>query len=375
MNDFDLQYFATKSGSSAEDLMLGAGTFYFERFDRQGEPTGILHHCGNVDAANLTTEITSVQKNSSMNRARELMAEASTQVAARLAMTFSEYDPANLSLALYGDVGVEIQAAKDVVDELHAVSPDSVLKLPYYNISDVSMAPQNATPASIGVVTKTTNNGSTGTLTAGGTYTGTETTDYFVRITDANSAAGDIDGCTFQWTKGSVAGVYSSDITADGSAQLLENGITVQLTVAAAQSFAANEIYKFTATAANGAYEQGKDYHVYEVEARAGIINIPPTSSIPEGTQVKVSYKVPEGRFPKVIGATAGSITGRLIFIGDPNKGPCYNGEFWKVTMKPNGDITGLIGTEFGSYPIQATCMSDRQNHPDEPFYKLVKVS
>jgi hypothetical protein len=110
------------------------------------------------------------------------------------------------------------------------------------------------------------------------------------------------------------------------------------------------------------------------VEARAGIITIPPTSSILEDTEVKVSYHVPQAIFPKIMGAIAGRIEGRLLFIGDPNKGPCYNGEFWKCSMKPDGDLSGLIGTEFGSYNIQATCLSDRQNHPDEPFYKLVKV-
>ncbi len=370
----DLQRFANKSGSNAEDLMLGAGTVYFERFDKQGAPTGILHHCGNVDAFNITTDVTSVTKNSSMNRARELMAEVTTQVAARIAMTFTEYDPVNLSLGLYGESGVETQAAKTVTNEVYKVSPDSVLRVPYYNISNVTMVPKNATAAQVGAAAVTTSNGSTGTVTTAGAYTGTTTTDYYLRITAANSAAGDIDGCKFQWTKGSVAGIYSADIEADGSAQTLENGITVQLQLTGSQNFVVGEIYKFAATAASSQYELGKDFYVYEVEARAGIITIPKTSSIPEGAEVKVGYTVPQGAYPKIMGAIAGDIQGRLLFIGDPNKGPCYNGEFWKVSMKPNGEISGLIGTEFGSYPIQGTCQADRQSHPDEPFYKLVKV-
>lgn len=372
--NFDLQRFARASGSDAEDLMLGAGTVYFERFTKQGEPTGILHHCGNVDSFNLTTEVTTVSKNSSMTSARELMAEVTTQVVARITMAFTEYDPTNLSLGLYGETGVETQEEKDVVDEIHTVSPDSVIRLPYYNIEDVLLTKESATSAVISDATKTTSNGSDGTLTSGGVYTGTETTDYFIRITEANTAAGDIAGCKFQWTKGSIAGIYSEEIEANGTAQVLENGVTVKLEVAATQSFVANEIYKFTATAATGIYVKGKDYHVYEVDARAGIINIPPTSTIPAEAKVKVSYHVSAGKYPKIMGATAGRIEGRLLFIGDPNRGPCYNGDFWKCSMKPNGDLSGLIGTEFGSYEIQATCMSDRQNHPDEPFYKLVKV-
>lgn len=374
MLNFDLQRFARKSGSNAEDLMLGAGAVYFERFTKQGTPTGILHHCGNVDSFNLTTEVTTVTKNSSMNSARELMAEVTTQVAARVTMAFTEYDPANLSLGLYGEEGVETQAEKDVTDEQHTVSPDSVLRLPYYNIEDVEIELQTPVTAAVGPATMQTSLGSNGTLTTGGTYTGTETTDYFIRITDANTAAGDIDGCKFQWAKGTIAGVYSAAIEADGTAQTIENGITVQLTVTASQSFVANEIYKFTATAASSAYVEGRDYHVYEQEARAGVIIIPPGSSIPEDTAVKVSYHVPAGTFPKIMGAVAGRIEGRLLFIGDPNLGPCYNGEFWKCSMRPDGDLSGMIGTEFGSYNIQATCLSDRQNHPDEPFYKLVKV-
>lgn len=370
----DLQRFADKSGANADDLMLGAGTVYFERFDKQGDPTGILYHCGNVDAFSITTDVTSVTKNSSMNRARELMAEVTTQVAARIAMTFTEYDPVNLSIGLYGDNGVELQAEKTVANEVYKVSPDSVLRVPYYNISDVTISPKAATSATISAASLTTSNGSTGTVATGGTYTGTATTDYFVRITAANTAAGDIDGCKFQWTKESVSGIYSADIQANGTAQVLENGITVQLQLTGSQNFVVGEIYKFKATAASSQYVSGKDFYVYEVEARAGIITIPKTSSIPAGSEVKVSYKVPQGSYPKVMGAIAGDIQGRLLFIGDPNKGPCYNGEFWKVSMKPNGEIAGLIGTEFGSYPIQGTCQADRQNHPDEPFYKLVKV-
>lgn len=374
MREFDLQLFANKSGSNADDLMLGAGTVYFERFTKQGEPTGILHHCGNVDSFNLTTDVTTVTKNSSMNQARETMAEATTQVGARVTMTFTEYDPVNLALGLYGETGVETQEEKTVTDEIHTISPDSVLRLPYYNIEDVTIKLANAVPASISKATLTTSNGSNGTLTTGGTFTGLETTDYFIRITAANNADGNIAGCKFQWTKGTVAGVYSAEIEATGAAQEIENGITVQLAVATGQSFVANDIYKFTATAGIGTLKKGKDYQVYEVEARAGIINIPKSSTIPENMEVKVSYHVPKGKYPKVMGANAGRIEGRLLFIGDPNRGPCYNGEFWRCSMKPNGDLSGLIGTEFGSYEIQATCIADRQNHPDEPFYKLVKV-
>lgn len=372
--NFNLQLFANKSGSNAEDLMLGAGTLYFERFDKQGKSTGILQHCGNADAANLTTDVTSVQKNSAMNAQRELMAEATTQVAQRLTVTLTEYDPANLALALYGNVGVENQAAKDVTDEPYTVSPDTVLRVPYYNISDVVIKPNNAAPASISAATIQTSSGSDGVVTTGGTYTGTESTDYYIRITAANTADGDIAGCKFQWAKGSIAGTYSADIVADGTNQVLESGITVKLAVTGTQKFMAGEIYKLTATAGGGAYVAGKDYFVYEVEARAGIIIIPPSSTIPENTGVKVSYKVAEGKYPKIITATASRIEGRLLYIGDPNKGPCYNGEFWHCSVKPNGDLSGLIGTEFGSYQIQVTVMSDRQNHPDEPFGKLVKV-
>lgn len=364
---------ANKSGSRAEDLMLGAGAVYFERLDDNEQSMGI-HPCGNVDSFNLTTEVTTITKNSSMSSARELMAEETTQVAARITMAFTEYDPVNLSLGLYGKTGVETQVEKDVENELHVISPDFVLKLPYYNISDVEITPQTPAEAGVGAATMQTSNGSTGTVTTGGSYTGAATTDYYIRITAANSAAGDIAGCKFQWAKGSIAGIYSADIDADGTAQEIEEGITVQLIVTAGQSFTANEIYKFTATAASSAYVEGVDFHVYEVEARAGIIIIPPTSSIAEDTPVYVSYHVPAGQFPKIMGATAGSIKGRLLFLGDPNRGPCYNGEFWKCSLKPDGDLSGLIGTEFGTYNIQATCMSDRQNHPTEPFYKLVKV-
>ena len=70
--------------SQAADLMVGAGEFYFQRDD---DVNG-LHHLGNVDEFNITNDVTTVEKNSSMNRKRELMASVTTAVAASASLTF-----------------------------------------------------------------------------------------------------------------------------------------------------------------------------------------------------------------------------------------------------------------------------------------------
>lgn len=357
---------------SAKNLLLGAGPLYFDRWDTDGSSTG-LRHLGNVEKFNFKTNVSKVTKNSSMDSARRTYAEAAKEVGATGTLTMDEFDPANLALALFGEDGVITQTAQTITNEVYTVKLGQAIRLPYYKVSNVVISPAITTVAAIGTATAYTAATSTGSVTSGGAYTGTTADTYYILITAANTTAGDIAGCKFKYRK-SLTGTYSEEIAATGSAQTLAEGVTVTLAVDTTESFVANDIYAIAVTPASGAYTLGTDYKVPTIEARGGVVTFPTTSSIPDDSDIHVSYTVPAGTFPKVSGATVGNIQGELLFLGDPSYGPCYNGEFWHISLTPNGEI-GMISDDFATFDLEFTCLDDSENHPDDPMYRLVKLS
>ena len=166
--------------SEASDLMVGAGSIYFRRFDDANQ----LHFLGNVSEFNITTDVTTVEKYSSMNKKRELMASVTTQTQASGSMVLNEYNMYNLALGMYGVENVHQQQGTNLVSTVYNVpSVPGIIELKdadgnrYYNVSNVSVAPLAAIPpsavfTSTGTATDTDVNG--GQLSVNGAgYTGT----------------------------------------------------------------------------------------------------------------------------------------------------------------------------------------------------------
>ena len=372
---------ANSTFSNAEDLSLGTGELYFKR--KSSTPaTDKFHHMGNCEKCDVKTDITKVEKFSSMNQAREQMASVVTAVKPSIAITMNEYDPTNLALGLFGTEGVYTQTAKTVVDEVHASSKDCIIELKdslgnrYFNVTDIEVKRGTPVPASLSAVVKETALASDGVIAVSGTYTGANNANYFLKVKTAPTTAGQVAGLEFEYSN-ALAGIYAgsvlfTNVTGTQSVALAD-GIKVNITLTGVQTFAVGEIYSFTATSAGGAYIAGKDYVIEYQASSMGLVKIPATSTI-TGSTVKISYKVPEGVFPKVSGGNAGKIEGELLFLGDNGMSTVYNANFWKVSLTPSGDLTGLIGTDFGSFELTGDILSDRLNHPDEPFYHYVKI-
>lgn len=372
---------ANKSGSNSNDLYVGAGKWYTYPWVDGIPQRDNLTMIGDVGSATLSTDITSIEHKSSMDQAREVMASINTETTQKLTLELYEFDPVNLAVGLYGKDGIVEQSASDETKQF-TISPNMNIRLmdddgnPYMNVSDIVINRVTAKQAKIDPASMTSSNGSTGTVTSGGTYTGAKDTTYYIRITKANTAAGSITGCEFEWGKGSssaIAFANAQQLTASGSAQTLDDGVTVTLTVGGTDNFVVGEIYSIKVTAAGGKLVENVDYLINEVDIRGGIINIPPTAKIDDDTEVLVAFHVPAMQAPKIMGGTIGKIERGLLFIGDPNIGPCYNMEIWKASIKPNGDV-GLIGTDFASFQLECTLLSDRANHPTEPLYTMAKV-
>lgn len=253
---------------NSDNLLLGAGVLYFDRFDVNRNKTG-ERHLGHCSAFTLSTEVEKVQKYNSMSKARALYKEVVRQTKAIGKITLDEFDEHNLALALLGETGVYTQTAGNVTDKVTKVYPDRWAKLDHRLISTVVVKP-----------------GSTGTTP----------------------------------------------------------------------------------------YIEGNDY---KVDPKSGRIMALKGGAIFTGdatsAEVKVSYANAQASIPKVVGATQGKIEGMIRFIGDPGSGPAYEGEFWKVSVTPEGEL-GFISDDFGSFGLSFECMDDSQNHPEEPFYRLLKI-
>lgn len=108
---------------SSENLILGKGQFFFDRFDNNGVSTG-FRHFGNVETLELTITDDKVQKFSSMSAGAPLYAEVNRRRTTVLSGTGSEFHPENMALAQMGEVSTLVQAATAVVDE--PVSPTTI---------------------------------------------------------------------------------------------------------------------------------------------------------------------------------------------------------------------------------------------------------
>jgi hypothetical protein len=103
---------------SADNLLVGKGKVYFNRFDDNGIGTG-LRDMGNVDAMELTSEDDVIEKYSNMSADAPLYKSVSRRRNVQVRLTMSEFDPHNMAIAMMGTV-VETytQAAAPVVAEV-----------------------------------------------------------------------------------------------------------------------------------------------------------------------------------------------------------------------------------------------------------------
>ena len=384
--------------SRPEDLMVGAGTLYFKRThskDKHG-----FHHLGNSTGFTITTDIEKVDKNSSMNKHRELMASVVTSVKASSKITLEEYNSYNLALGLFGEESIRKQVAKTFTDEVYEVLGNpSIISLvdadgnKYMNVKNIVVKPENTIPAkfeaksvspSMTISTVTLTN-DTLTDTKGGTLTlapaafaGTNDVRVFITVKNAPNNNGDLDGLTLEVREGLSGAVQTFSVTTTKTTETftLASGATIVATVGTLHSFTASTVMnEAELTAPITAYKEGKDYVVNELESRGGLIKITQEGLIKMGDKVKVSFEVPEQDFISVAGGIAGFIEGELLFLGDPNNGGQYNIEGWKVRITPDGDLSGFISeNEFGNFTLNVDYLSDRENHKDCPLYRATLV-
>ena len=114
----------------------------------------------------------------------------------------------------------------------------------------------------------------------------------------------------------------------------------------------------------------------YEVDLLSGRIKIlaANTATVVEGEACKIAYTAAAETFPKIVGAAVSKIEGMVRFIGDPTSGPKYEMEAWNCSVQPEAEI-GLISDDFKNFVLNLEIMDDSVTHPDDPLYRLIKLT
>ena len=388
---------ANQAFSLSEDLLVGAGEIWFSR---DGDTNG-LHHLGNCEEMNFTVDVTKQEKNSSMNKKRTLMNSVTTAVKPKVTITLDEYNSFNVALGLYGNEYVTSQAAKTVVDEEYTVlGVPSVIRVKdadgngYYEITDVAVKPQATVPAvasfvsvssSLGALSMVTKPNDTYTDVLGGkikieagTFAGTEDERIFFNVKTAPTAAGSVAGLVLDVKEG-VVGVTQEFTATTGASETFTTTGGIKFTVTLGSSdkltvFPAGTLGEAKVVAAMTAYVNGKDYVCSTQDLQAGIIRIKETSGMAKGDIVKVSYKVPERQSVDVSIGDAGDITGSILYTSDNNSGPNTVIECWRVKISPDGDFSGIISDNFGTFKITGDLLDSSDSYPDYPYAKVTTI-
>lgn len=98
------------STPNSQNLYLGAGEVWFNRFDAAGNPTQ-WRHLGNVSKLDLNPNVQTVEKYGSMQGSRALLARAVSQTGGEVDLTLDEFDNENLAIALLGSTAAFSQTA------------------------------------------------------------------------------------------------------------------------------------------------------------------------------------------------------------------------------------------------------------------------
>ena len=379
--------------------MVGAGEVWFKRSD---DANG-WHTLGNCDEMNITVDVTKVEKNSSMNRKRTLMQSVVTAVKPTTTITLTEYNAYNMALGLYGTEAVTHIDEKDVVDELYTVvSVPGIITLVdadgnrVFNAKNIIVKPESAIPAmasfvsvpsSLGTIATTASKDDTLTDTAGGkltinagTYSAPTDTRIFMTIKTAPTSSGDLNGMEIEVKEG-VAGIAQSFTVSSTKLTdtfTLTSGATITATVTSSDTFTKTTVgatIEAKVEASTTEYTKGRDFFYDEQSASAGVIKFNIGSAISAGDKVKVSYHIDEANLINVSLADAGDIEGEFLYIGDNNSGPNYTIEGWRVKVSPSGDVSGLIGTDFGSFQLTVDFLDDSEHHSDFPFARVTATS
>lgn len=165
----------------------------------------------------------------------------------------------------------------------------------------------------VGTATADEDNTSTGTVTSGGTYTGATDSVYTFEVVTSCTTPGTITGMTFKWKKDS--GEFSEDVSATGSAQVIDSGVTIKFEVSAGEDFVVGDVFNIAVTTYKIDIATG--YYLYEgtkkllVKVEDKIIPVAHTKVFinPEGIVETATVLPSDSVSLATVASSAGSVT------------------------------------------------------------------
>ena len=112
----------------------------------------------------------------------------------------------------------------------------------------------------------------------------------------------------------------------------------------------------------------------YTVDRSSGRIFFVEDGSIADGQAVLVDYLFDDTTYGSLSAMEQGTIEGSLRFVGNPQVGPKYEVEIWKVKIKPTGDIK-FITDEWATIEIEGEVLKDDAGHPTMPWFRMLDIS
>jgi len=318
---------------STNNYLYGKGILYFKASGGDG-----YHDFGNVPSFGITVGVETSEHYSSRFGTKEKDKKIATEKTATASFTLEEINAENLNIAFLGD-GVQaasqeagtIDAAETTVaDDLHISLGKTDLYL---------------TRLSHGTVTD-------GPFQAGETVTG-----------GTSAATGKV-----AW----VGSGFIEVVSVSGTFQAAETitGGTSTGSAAVSNIETSKDVVVVDAATPTTRYTLGDDY---DVDVVGGLLRKRSDGDI-SGASVYVSadYSLKSNKYIRALANS--ELRGELLFVGNPDYGQRWRVQGWDVALTVGGDLP-LISDDIAQLSMSAEFLSDRTNHPDEPFFRATQAS
>src|SRR5690242_2869631 len=108
--------------ANGNELGIGRGKFYFDRFGPDLRPTGVLRFVGEADKGDISISSTNKARYTTTKATNNKIASVDIQQTHTLALDLMEFVPENLALALLGTVAPVTQSGNTTIGEVLATA-------------------------------------------------------------------------------------------------------------------------------------------------------------------------------------------------------------------------------------------------------------
>ena len=314
---------------NTENYLYPKGHLLFQKTGTSG-----LLHLGNVPDFGITLELSKEEHYSAMQGTNETDKTRIKEKKAKATISLEEFSAENVDIAFLGDGVNESSQAAGTLDAVETTTvSDKYVELDKYGVYSTKISHGAA---------------SGGPFTAGETITG-GTSSATAKIAWVGSGFVEVINVTGTFQAGeTITGGTSSASATASSIEIRQDVVVTDDDETPTKR-----------------YTLGTDY---SLQPDGGLIRELSGGSIASNTcYVSADYGA---KTLKSINALVNSSTdGKLLYIGTPEDGPKSRVDCWKCELTVSGEVK-KISDSISSMPIEVSILSDRTNHPDNPFFK-----